>query len=620
MEMIASNISATALPYTTTAGWDDTKTCLVGTRRPFTDVVLHWVHQPDLHGTQQIFLLADVVGSGKTALAHTIAEKCSDLGLLISAFFFDSKPGQNNPRSFVFNLARDLASRFPQVAENISQALKGDPNMLLSQPVSRLFKALVFQPVIATNIAGPLVVVIDALNEAESAEMQNILRTQIPKFPGNFRVFVTSRPDRSVLRGLGPEIAPVDLAIHGAENRADIAVYVDYKLAEISLEHNLDNWPDPQLITEFLDRAEGLFIWVAIICEYLMQVSCPDRMLERLLASMREAQLLPEQKIDQLYSTVLDGPQWDDIDFLEGYPQVMGTLVVQRIPMTVDALQQLHGSMPRVRNILFPMASLITGLHSSIQPARILHTSFREYITQRAKGKRQIQAKFHHGRLVTLCLELLNTLFSAKIIGCGYMQSRRWSEIENVEVEHFTEEQWYAVEFWIAHLVQVGTPTPEIITALRKFLSRHLATWIEVVVSKRRYQSLIPIRKWVEAARATLVGHITHKGMSNPLRRLPKRLAQDGRHNEALQVIEDLKDMTKNRRSKPAVNKEGIGSKREDSDEGHRTKSTVPIAIRQGSESSLNDSMPSLPSVSNSSDDDESDSDTTSSWSDSDSE
>ncbi|KAJ6543097.1 hypothetical protein B0H19DRAFT_1381043 [Mycena capillaripes] len=491
MEMIRSTITANALPYDADAGWHDTKICLVGTRRTHIKTVVDWVHAKDIRGTKQIFFLADVVGSGKTALAHTIAEQCSYDDVLASTFFFDAKAGRGSPRAFVFNLARDLAHKIPQMSDKISLTLQQDPNLILSMPVSRLFKTLIFEPLVQCDIVGPLVVVVDALNEAESAELQNILGTQIPNLPGIFRVFVTSRPERSILRGLGPNIIPVDLAIHESANHEDMVIYVNIKLKEIASHHCLEDWPSPQLTLQFLSRAEGLFIWVATICEYLLQASYPDRMLERLLETMRETQLPPEKKMDALYFTLLEPCDWDDIDFVDGYSQVMGVMVIQRRPLTVGALQQLHGPMPRVKAIVLPLASLITGSTNDYQPVQILHSSFREYITQRAIGPRRIVAKLHQMRLIALCLGILNTVFSGNIPGCGYLNSGESAGIPDVELD-FTEEQWYAAEFWGAHLVQVN-PTEDVITALRQFLSLHLTTWIEVMVSKRMYKSLIPV-------------------------------------------------------------------------------------------------------------------------------
>ncbi|KAF7363899.1 Vegetative incompatibility protein het-e-1 [Mycena sanguinolenta] len=550
MEMIGSTITYTALPYTPNAGWDDTQTCLAGTRQAEIAKVMDWVRAKDLSGKQQIYFLADVVGSGKTALAHSVAQECSDCNLLGSAFFFDRKFGRTSPRDFVFNLARDLGSRFPEVSDHITQALRADHNLAWSRPVSRLFKELILEPVInSADVVGPVVVVIDALHEAEAQtpEVENILRTQIPDLPGQFRVFVTSRPERSILRALGPDIAPHDLAIHGSANRADMAIYATQKLKEIASEHELENWPPKQLITALLNQAEGLFIWIATICDYLFHHVYPDKILKKLLESVRESQLPPEKKMDSLYSTIMASYQWDDVYFVDGYRQVMGVMVVQRSPLTLNGLQQLHGPTPRVKPIVVQLASLITGSTRTDRPVQILHSSFREYVTARAPGDRRIATETHNIRLANICLRILTTLFAPGhgIVGCGYLNSKEDSQVPEVEVDHLTEEQWYAVEFWLHHVTQCDLrldAAKQVKEALNMFLmSTGLQSWIEVVTSKSKYQPLTPLRKQLPDDLALYMSKFT---LGVRLRRLLKRLLQDeARLGDILMIMEDLNDM-----------------------------------------------------------------------------
>ncbi|KAF7363874.1 TPR-like protein [Mycena sanguinolenta] len=543
MEMIGSTITFTALPYTLNAGWDDTQTCSAGTRQAEIAKVMDWVREKDLSGAQQIYFIADVVGSGKTALAHSVAQECSDCNLLVSSFFFDRKVGRTSPRDFIFNLARDLGSKFPEVADRISLALRADHSLALSQPISSLFKELILEPVIhSTGLAGPIVVVIDALHEAQTLEVEDILRTQIPSLPGQFRVFVTSRPERSILQVLGPDIALHDLAIHGSANRADMAVYATQRLQEVALEHELENWPPQQLVNTLLNRAEGLFFWIAMICDYLFRHVCPDKIIEELLESARE--LPPEEKMDCLYSTIMASYQWDNIYFVDGYRQVMGVMVVQKIPLTLGGLQQLHGPMPRVKPIVARLASFITGSTRTDQPVQILHSSFQEYITTRAPGNHRISTEAHNIRLANICLRILSTVFSHRIIGCGYLSSKDSSKIPDVEVDHFTEEQWYAVEFWLPHVTQCDLrldAAKDVKVALNTFLMMSLQSWIEVVASKSKYQPLTPLRKQLPDDLALYMSKFT---LGVRLRRLLKRLLQDkSRLGDILLIMEDLNDM-----------------------------------------------------------------------------
>jgi hypothetical protein len=466
---------------------------------------LKWIKKPGISGIGQIFFVSDVVGSGKTALAHAIARECVYNGFPLSSFFFDRKAGRTNPRDFVSTLARDLGSWSDEVARRITLALRAEPGLAISQSISLVFQKLILDPVAQSHTDGPFVVVIDALDQIDNEELLTILRRRVPNLPGNFRFFLTFRPEGSILRRLVPNnIQPYTLNIHEAENRTDMALYIDHRLADIAEHHGLNDWPNPDLFDKFLEKAEGLFIWVATVCEYLLrQVVYPDKMLEVLLESMGESQLPPDQKMDSLYSTILDKCHWEDTDFVEGYQQVMGAIVAAKLPLTSDALQAIHGPEPRVQAILLRLASLVTGVTQTHthHPVRILHNSFREFITLRALDLpgRHIRTREHSARLATLCLHILNDIFASEISGTGYLSIDSGKGIPDVEVDHITEEGWYAVRFWHAHIIKVAKPVQnEVVVALRTFLSKHLITWVEVLVSRWPYQSLTSVRRWLK--------------------------------------------------------------------------------------------------------------------------
>jgi hypothetical protein len=568
-----TTIDIHALPYTRDSGWNELHACLLNTRTSIIDEVLAWIRRPDISGSQQVYFLADVAGSGKTALAHAIAWRCSDEGLLVSSFFFDRKAGRTSPRDFVSSLARDLCSRSKEVAERVSLALKAQPSLAQSLSLVQCFRKLVLEPVTHCHIDGPIVVVIDALDEGDSAGLIKILRHDVPKLPGNFRIFLTSRPERTILQGLSPDIRPHTIDIHGTANLDDIALYIDHRMKEIALEHELENWPNPDVSEKLKEKAEGLFIWVATVCEYLLrQVSHPDKTLEELLNSMRESQLPPEKKMDSLYSTILSKCHWDDSHFVAGYQDVMGVIVAAEIPLSVDAIQKIHGDnlKLRVKAILSPLASLVTGLTRVDDRVRMLHDSFREFITRRAEVPKHVHAKKNSARLATLCLQTLNETFATTISGTGYLSEHADSPfgIPYLEVDHITEEQWYAARFWLAHIVKVAKPVdPQVVELLRTFLSRHLTTWIEVLISRWPYESLTPIRRWLEVSTSVLPAPtlITLTRVYGSQKNLPenqelsriisnKKLAQllcglviclgsEDRQREALDVLDELSDM-----------------------------------------------------------------------------
>ncbi|KAF8319517.1 uncharacterized protein EI90DRAFT_3081939 [Cantharellus anzutake] len=86
----------------------------------------------------RLMLLIAVAGSGKTAIAHSISERCAREGILLSSFFF--KAGKRWRPDFLFSaIARSLAAYDPVYRAFIKSTLRKDPSLssaplLLSTP------------------------------------------------------------------------------------------------------------------------------------------------------------------------------------------------------------------------------------------------------------------------------------------------------------------------------------------------------------------------------------------------------------------------------------------------------------------------------------------------------
>ena len=144
-------------------------------------------------------------------------------------------------------------------------------------------------------------------------------------------------------------------------------------------------WPQKDSTELFIKKADGLFIWVATMCEYLVHQVSPGKHLDFLLSGTGQSESRTENKMNELYSTILNTCNWDDEDFVEGYGLLIGAILVAKIPLSASALQSIHSATLAVRviDILQPLASVLTGLEDPVRPIQILHLSFWDFLTAR---------------------------------------------------------------------------------------------------------------------------------------------------------------------------------------------------------------------------------------------
>jgi len=62
------------LPYAEGASWNLNLICLRNTRKALIDDIIKWIHLAEESTGVRIFWLSDVAGTGKSAIAHTIAQ------------------------------------------------------------------------------------------------------------------------------------------------------------------------------------------------------------------------------------------------------------------------------------------------------------------------------------------------------------------------------------------------------------------------------------------------------------------------------------------------------------------------------------------------------------------
>ncbi|KAF9003240.1 hypothetical protein BDQ17DRAFT_489631 [Cyathus striatus] len=504
---IVPTMALDKLPCADGASWNRDRVCLPETRVSILNTIWKWINTPDDSANAEIFSVADVVGAGKSTLAHSVAERCYDNKVLGSSFFFDrATADRNTPRKFITTLARALSTLSKDIAQQIALAIDGEPAIVTSPSIRHQFQKLILEPFSLHPVGWPVAVVIDALDEGYDDELLKLLCEEIPKLPSCFRIFITTRPEEDIATLLlqAPHVHRKALDIHDEENLSDIAIYARSRLREVALRKRLgSHWPPEDVTVRFIEMAEGLFLWVSTICDYLLHSTSPDKKLNVVVKDRNFVGIGAPDKMIKVYITILNVCNWDDKDFVEQYGLVMGAIIALKEPLSISALQLLHRNTGlRVSEITYPLASLLAGSTEEGQVLRLPHCSLREFLTRHSLSvfdcqKFYLNENEHSRRLAQLCLKVLIQDLTPDTIGTVHFYDGISYQSLKVK-ERISEHLYYACCFWISHLTDVQDPVDaEFRNDLYTVLSTRLILWVELSAALQSFQGLKKLRNWI---------------------------------------------------------------------------------------------------------------------------
>ncbi|KAG8712833.1 POC1 centriolar protein A [Ceratobasidium sp. 395] len=519
--LLGMNATLDKLPRVQGASWDPSRGCMGNTRVELIDEIIEWVNRPNNSdrdsqpGGAKIFLLTAVAGAGKSTVAHTVARICHERKQLGFSFFFDRETdGRNSPTALLTTIAADLSRLDRRLSERLTRAIEEDRSLLLA-PLSRQFQELLLKPCMDYHSDKPTVIVIDALDEAPSEELLDILHDHVSRLPSNFRIFLTSR--------MGPELGTLlnaahvtnqELNVNAQPNLDDMKVYAPAKLQQFARKRRFQaNWPGEQMRAEFIAKAGGLFLWVATVCEYLHNYDDPTEELQQLLLASGYQSSSAEDQMRKLYARVLGGFNWGDDRFVASYRRVMGTAIATKTPLTISAMRELYHDTPLASEFtLHRLSSLLTGMRKEdheCQPVRVLHQSLRDFLVDQDTHSSSEAAKFtivekeQSRMLALLSLELINRgLIKTTTPGTGYLGKGEKAPpgIPKLDRIAIPEGLQYACLFWQSHIMDARDSTQQIEEALGRFLDNKVTLWMEVVAVYGPYRGLSVARKWIEVS------------------------------------------------------------------------------------------------------------------------
>ena len=468
------------------------KGCLPGTRTAFLDFIVNWVNSPD---SERSLVLFGQAGTGKSSIAHEIARRFEKMHRLTSSFIFLRKERSKREDYHLFtSLAHDLSDRYPSFKAALGRIVKGDSSLRVrTRDYPTLFESLILKPLEDLHIIGPILVVIDALDESGDTTGRHGLHTflakNLSKLPSNFRVLITSRAEDGIQSAFVG--APSARIIYmndpklAARTNDDILTYLQKLLP-------LDEFENHGVA--LVGKAEGLFQWAAVAGRFILdppasfafnKKKCINHLLK--LTTDRDGQ----DPLDELYQEVLGGYITHRKAQLL-FRSVVGQLIIAFEPLSIHSLTTLRGHAPNddddvdsVVTILRRLGSLFSNVNSpdGTLPVLPLHTSFRDFLINKEKsGDFFIVPRDAHYALAHSCLSLVlrDLRFNICNIESSYLANKDIQDLEARVSKHLPPALLYACRFYDDHLEQLGFET-DLFSKLRAFFKTNFLSWLEVL-------------------------------------------------------------------------------------------------------------------------------------------
>ncbi|KIK49861.1 hypothetical protein GYMLUDRAFT_183469, partial [Collybiopsis luxurians FD-317 M1] len=144
--------------------------CLEGTRVEIIHKISQWIYDMEAN-IPKIFFLHGPAGTGKSAIAHTIGKWCKDRGCLGAFFHFDRTFSmERTPSKALQSIAYNVAINLPQFRNGLVELLDKDPYLAGSISLQEQWESLIAKPAQLVNKSGPVVIIIDALDECGPQE------------------------------------------------------------------------------------------------------------------------------------------------------------------------------------------------------------------------------------------------------------------------------------------------------------------------------------------------------------------------------------------------------------------------------------------------------------------
>ena len=371
---------------------------------------MEWIDSPE--GQARFLWILGPAGSGKSAIAQTIAEICFNFKKLAASFFFSrNAAARNNELMLITTLVYQLFNSFPDMREVVERKIELDP-IILDLSLEAQIEALLIEPL---NIvvkdarergdeeifysSRPRLVILDGLDECGDANTQKyileVLSRAVAQISFPLIFLVTSRPEQAIRNSFNKlsmssltKQLPLDDTY---EPDADIKILIESKCEEIRETHPAraslpSPWPSHHEIEQLVTKSSGQFIYTSTVLKFIESPKHrPQDRLNVIFGISAAENDAPFAELDALYrqifSTVIN------VDKLRDVLSVI--LLTAHVPKTQAAIEEFLSYSSGTVDILLSDLSSIIALPLTEEvdgQIQILHASLTDFLYDRSRS------------------------------------------------------------------------------------------------------------------------------------------------------------------------------------------------------------------------------------------
>ncbi|KAF8957578.1 hypothetical protein BDZ97DRAFT_1706795 [Flammula alnicola] len=304
----------------------DPPRCHPRTRVAVLERIMNWIlGKEDLNAL--ILWLYGPAGSGKSAIAQSIAELCYAANILLATFFFSrSDHTRNRGDALIPTLAYQVASSIPEARARIEKIIDRDP-LIFKRSLEAQIKSLLVDPVQDLVASGyfndpsssPRLIIIDGLDECQDFRVQSQIIESIAHALQQhhlpFIFLIASRPEQQISYsfncGRFPELRTSLVLDNSFHPDDDIRLFLQDSFLRIKNTHPKmryipADWPLSKVIESLVRKASSQFIYAATVMRYTSSIRhIPTNRLDVILGLRPAHNDTPFAELDVLYMHIM---------------------------------------------------------------------------------------------------------------------------------------------------------------------------------------------------------------------------------------------------------------------------------------------------------------------------